>query len=92
MKVSLCYSGHSRFDVLISLAAASTLRAGLGQSMAIGVGGDVLPGTTILDGLRTLIDDEDTEAVALIGEIGGDAEIEAANWVTKYRAQSSNPK
>lgn len=92
MKVSLCYSGHSRFGVLISLAAASTLRAGLGQSMAIGVGGDVLPGTTILDGLRTLINDEDTDAIALIGEIGGDAEIEAANWVTKYRAQSRNPK
>ncbi|KAK7757838.1 hypothetical protein SLS62_000216 [Diatrype stigma] len=56
------------------------------------VGGDVLPGTTILDGLRVLVDDEDTEAIALIGEIGGDAEVEAASWIKEYRAQSQNPK
>lgn len=60
--------------------------------MVIGVGGDVLPGTTILDGLRVLVNDEDTEAIALVGEIGGDAEIEAASWIKEYRAQTKSPK
>lgn len=92
MKVSLCYPDHFKSNVLILIAAASTLRAGLGQSMAIGVGGDVLPGTTILDGLRTLVDDEDTEAIALIGEIGGDAEMEAANWIAEYQSKIRSPK
>lgn len=73
-------------------AAASTMRSGLGQSICIGVGGDVLPGTTLTDGLRVLVEDKDTEAIALVGEVGGDAEIEAASFIKEYYAKTKNPK
>lgn len=52
----------------------------------------MLPGTSILDGLKVLVDDKDTKAIALVGEIGSDAEIEAAHFISQYRAQSENPK
>lgn len=52
----------------------------------------MLPGTSILDGLKVLIDNQDTRAIALVGEIGGDAEIEAAELISRYRAQTENPK
>ncbi|KAK6958194.1 hypothetical protein Daesc_000989 [Daldinia eschscholtzii] len=79
-------------DMLRSKTAASTLRSGLGQSMCIGVGGDILPGTSLKDGLEILAEDEDTEGIALIGEIGGEAEIEAADWIREYRATTKSPK
>ncbi|KAK8019725.1 succinyl- ligase alpha-chain protein [Apiospora arundinis] len=72
--------------------AASTLRAGLGQSLCIGVGGDVLSGTGLVDGLKILVEDENTEAIAICGEIGGYAELEAAEWIKQYRAKTRNPK
>lgn len=65
-------------------AVASTTRAGLGQSICIGVGGDILPGTDLLESLRVLLDDPETEAIALIGEIGGSGEIEAARYIEQY--------
>lgn len=52
----------------------------------------MLPGTSLLDGLRVLVDDEDTKAIALVGEIGGEAEMEAAHWIAEYRARTPNPK
>ncbi|KAI0391617.1 succinyl-CoA synthetase-like protein [Xylariaceae sp. FL0594] len=82
----------ARSGTLSYETAASTLRSGLGQSMCIGVGGDILPGTTLLDGLRVLTEDPDTEAIALVGEIGGEAEIEAAEWIRGYRARTDEPK
>ncbi|KAK8095315.1 hypothetical protein PG999_013337 [Apiospora kogelbergensis] len=72
--------------------AASTLRAGLGQSLCIGVGGDVLSGTSLVDGLKILAEDESTEAIAICGEIGGYAEIQAAEWIKDYRARTRHPK
>lgn len=60
--------------------------------MCIGVGGDILPGTSLKEGLQILVEDEDTEGIALIGEIGGEAEIEAADWIREYRATTKNPK
>ncbi|KAG4219695.1 hypothetical protein PC116_g31826 [Phytophthora cactorum] len=60
--------------------------------MCIGVGGDILPGTSLKDGLEILAEDEDTEGIALIGEIGGEAEIEAADWIGEYRATTKSPK
>ncbi|KAK7969877.1 succinyl-CoA ligase subunit alpha [Apiospora saccharicola] len=71
--------------------AASTLRAGLGQSLCIGVGGDIVSGTGLVDGLTILAEDESTEAIAICGEIGGFAEMEAAEWIQQYRTSTRNP-
>ncbi|KAI2616563.1 succinyl-CoA ligase alpha-chain [Hypoxylon sp. NC1633] len=82
----------ARSGTLSYETAASTLRSGLGQSMCIGVGGDILPGTSLKEGLQILVEDEDTEGIALVGEIGGDTELEAADWIKEYRAKTKNPK
>jgi hypothetical protein len=74
------------------LAVASTTRAGLGQSLCISVGGDVLPGTNFVDGLKVFEHDDDTEGILLIGEIGGTAELDAAEWIKDYRKRTPNPK
>jgi succinyl-CoA synthetase alpha subunit len=57
---------------------------GIGQSTAIGIGGDPIIGTTHIDGLRLLNDDPQTEAIVLIGEIGGTAEEAAAEFVKEF--------
>ena len=74
------------------LAVASTTRSGLGQSLCVGMGGDVLAGTNFVDALKIFEHDDDTEGIVLIGEIGGDAELVAAEWIKEYRKRSSNPK
>lgn len=60
--------------------------------MCIGVGGDIIPGTSLRDGLQILIEDKNTEAIALIGEIGGDAELDAADLIKSHLTSSANPK
>ncbi|KAG0649569.1 Succinate-ligase, partial [Hyphodiscus hymeniophilus] len=73
-------------------AVASTTRSGLGQSLCIGMGGDVLAGTNFVDALKIFEQDDDTEGILLIGEVGGDAELVAAEWIKEYRKRSSKPK
>ena len=51
-----------------------------------------MPGTDIREALSVLAADEDTDAIALIGEIGGTAEIDAALWIQDYRSRSPSPK
>ncbi|MSQ26971.1 MAG: succinate--CoA ligase subunit alpha [Dehalococcoidia bacterium] len=71
----------SRSGTLLYEAAAQMTAAGIGQSTAVGIGGDPVVGTDFVDILKRFNDDPDVEAIALIGEIGGVAEQEAAEYV-----------
>jgi len=73
-------------------AVASTTRAGLGQTYGISMGGDVLAGTNFVEAFQILEKDEKTEGIIMIGEIGGRAEIEAAEWIKDYHRRTANPK
>ncbi|RVX73139.1 hypothetical protein B0A52_02266 [Exophiala mesophila] len=73
-------------------AVASTTRAGLGQTYGISMGGDVLAGTNFVEGFQILAEDEKTEGIIMIGEIGGSAEIKAAEWIKEYNRKTANPK
>jgi len=65
-------------------AVGSVTRAGLGQSLVIGMGGDIIAGTNIVDGLKVFENDDDTHAILIVGEVGGRAEEDAAEWIKDY--------
>jgi succinyl-CoA synthetase alpha subunit len=71
----------SKSGTLTYEAIHQLTRLGMGQTTCIGIGGDPLIGTTHIDALRLFGDDPDTEAVIMIGEIGGNAEEDAAAWI-----------
>ena len=71
----------SKSGTLTYEAADQVVKSGYGISTAIGVGGDPIIGTTLLDSVKLFMEDEETDIIVLIGEIGGKLEIDAAKWI-----------
>jgi succinyl-CoA synthetase alpha subunit len=88
MPASIHKQGHvgvvSRSGTLTYEAVGQLTKLGIGQSTCIGIGGDPIIGTTFLDAIRLFNEDADTHAIVMIGEIGGNAEETAAEYIQTH--------
>ncbi|MCF8219690.1 MAG: succinate--CoA ligase subunit alpha [Bacteroidales bacterium] len=74
----------SRSGTLTYEAVDQLTKAGLGQSTAIGIGGDPIPGTSTQQAVELFMEDPETEGIVVIGEIGGNMEADAAEWIKEH--------
>ncbi|HKL40751.1 MAG TPA: succinate--CoA ligase subunit alpha [Cryomorphaceae bacterium] len=74
----------SKSGTLTYEAVDQITKAGMGQTTAIGIGGDPIIGTTTLQAVQLLMADDETEGIVMIGEIGGNLEAEAAKWIKEH--------
>ena len=77
----------SKSGTLTYEAADQVVKQGLGISTAIGIGGDPIIGTTVKDALKLFVNDDETEIIVLIGEIGGQLEADAAKWYVESKSK-----